>query len=257
MWVKACSGSDSIPLPEMVKSLAFSLGIDASEPKSQVCSSLKEVSLEDKESLKKTAYNRQKIRTAMNNLTPQDINDGRTEIYCKNITGDTDPLKYADGSLAVYTDNNKNTWCFTASDFSSLLENPINPVTKQPLPEYFVRHIINSLNVFKIAGVRPREIMSFPEAIDKLEEKDRITNKNTDYVIEVVSDLGKIRGVHPTVLRSTKPDMMHTILQTINMDQDYIERLPRSLQFATFCKAMYAFAKNTTSENLDILFSYF
>lgn len=254
LWIKACSGSNSIPLPEMVKSLAFSLGLDANDPKPQVCKSLKETSLQDSSTLKTAAYNRQTTRTALNNLSPDDIAKGKNTITCKNITGDNDPLKYADGSLAVYTDSMKNTWCFTAPDFEKLLESPVNPVTNQPLPEHFVKHIRSSLNTFKTAGVRPRGIIPYSAAVDKLSEKDKINNMNTDYVITSVSELGMIRGIHSTYLRNVKPDRMHFILKGINMDQDYLDNLPRTLQFSTFCKALYIFAKYSTREEIDAVF---
>jgi hypothetical protein len=255
-WIKSCSGSSNIPLPEMVKSLAFSLGIDATNPKPEVCASLKDISLQNSRVLKDAAYNRQKIRTALNNLSAEDMANGETSITCKNITGDKDPLKYVDGSLAVYTDSNKNTWCFTAPDFEKLLETPINPVSGQPLPEYFIKYLSNSLETFQKAGIRPYGIIPFDEALDKLKEQDKINNTNIDYVISTISDLGKIRGVHPSYLRNTKLETMHIILKTIDMDQDYLGSLSRTLQFNTFCKALYAYVKRSRREDIDIIFEF-
>lgn len=254
MWVKACSGSVNVPLPEMVKALAFSLNIDASNSKQEVCSSLNNISRVNPSELKKAATVRQNNRIASESLSPSDFASGKREIFCKNVTNASEnPLRFADASLAVYTDTSKNTWCFAVSDFNNLIETPFNPITNEKLPDTFVMHMRNSIDMFKRAGVTPRRIIPFDTAVDKLNEKDKITNSNTDFIIETVLRLGQTRGLYEQVFRNLNVSMMHYTLDNIKMDQDYLDLLSQSHRFATFCKAVYLYVK-MNPDNIDMVF---
>lgn len=262
LWAKTCSSSEVVPLPEMVKALAISLNIDASAPKKEVCMNLRNLNkksstTESEDNIKRAAIKRQKNRATGELFGASDYTSGTPDVYCKNMSNfENNPFDYGDASLAYYKDKNKNVWCFVASDYENILTNPVNPVTKEPLPAYFIQKIQKSMDIFKTAGVSVRKVVPYGDALKNLKKNDTITNNSTMDAIETVLRLAQTRGIYGEILRNTTTEKMNYTLSVINMDQDYLPMLQtQSHKFATFCKAMYIYFKKNP-ESITEVFNY-
>lgn len=240
LWIKACSSSANIPLPEMVKDLAFSLNIDISKDKPEICSNIAEISKSDAANVKNSAISRQKNRVASDLHNVYDYAAGKTDVYCKNSSSiNGNPFEYNDDSLVYYTDKSKSTWCFTPNDFENVLSNQVNPYTGNPIPDNILMKIQSKLTYINSLGINPRKVIPIGEALQVLTKSDVITNLNTEYINETIIRLAEARGIYDYTLKKLEPYRLHYLLNIINMDQDYLEQLSNSHRFATFCKAMY------------------
>ena len=248
LWIKSCSASDSVPLPEEVKNLSYSANIDITKSKSSVCSAISELTRQNPDTIVEAAISRQRQRMTVDVKSNIDYASGKTEVMCKNFTpANGNPFEYNDTSLAYYTDSHKNTWCFVTSDFENILKNPYNPKTGEKLPAYFTERIQNSLNTFKSVGISPKNITPIGKAIRDFNKPDSITNVSTNFINETIMRLVQIRGIYEERFKEISLENMNYILSIIGMEQDYLIRLSQSHRFATFCKALYVIFKNDPS----------
>lgn len=244
LWIKSCSSSANVPLPDMVKSLAFSLNIDASASKPEVCAELEDAVSQNPQILKDASIARQRNRIAVDVHGPSDYATGRTEVNCKNaalINGN--PFEYNDASLAYYVDSNKNLWCYTAPEFESIVSNPVNPQTGKPVPQHVINKMQNSLNLFKKLNVSPNKIVPVGEAIKHLNRPDTINSLHTEYINETIIRLVQTRGIYAEAFKNIPLEKTQYLLTRINMDQDYLASLTVTHRFATMCKALYLYFK--------------
>lgn len=255
LWVKSCSASAEVPLPEMVKTLAYSLNIDTSKDKSSICADLSKAADQSPETLKIAAINRQKNRIAAEVHGPTDYATGRTEIKCKNYSSiNGNPFEYNDSSLAHYVDSNRNLWCFVAPDFENLVSNPVNPTTGEPLPGYVISKMRNSLDFFRAVGVSPDRVVPLGEAANFLQKPDTINNANSDKINSNIINIGQLKGIYPAFLKNITTDKIMTVLELVNMQQDYIGSLTHHHQFSTMCRALYIYFKKYP-ESVDPIFT--
>ncbi len=252
-WEKACAGSDNVPLPEFVKSLAFSMNIDISLPKSEVCDSIRQIVSDNEEEVIDAAVTRHKDKAAAELRNINDYTKGKNDVYCQNIpASDGNPFEYNDLALAYYTDKQDRTWCFIARDYDNLILNPVNPKTGEPLPRKLISKMRRSLETFEDLGIPPKEITRISESLVNIKKDDKISNERTDFIVDSIIRIGASRGIFPEFLRRTPTIKMMEILDEINMRQDYLPLLPQTHQFATFCRALYYFFKSDMNAIGDI-----
>lgn len=251
LWQKACSGSDNIPLPTMVNALAASLNIDPSKDKAEVCSDLRSLASIDFNKLSGMELERQREQLRLSQPVTSRMNKKNT-VFCKNAS-DIDPLRYTDNTLMFYTDKNSDSWCFSAGDFEELIRNPVNPITKEPLPPKVISHMADKMNLFQLVGINPGSLKTYDESLKELYKKDTISNIRTSEAIGIVINLGTTRGITEARFKSVPYSKMIYVLDTINLSQDYFGTLPRDYQFAVFCKLLYYHFKKYPDTLDDIL----
>jgi len=252
-WEKACAGSDNVPLPEFVKTLAFSMNIDISLPKSEVCDSIRQIVSDNEEEVIDAAVTRHKDKAAAELRNINDYTKGKNDVYCQNIpASDGNPFEYNDLALAYYTDKQDRTWCFIARDYDNLILNPVNPKTGEPLPRKLISKMRRSLETFEDLGIPPKEITRISESLVNIKKDDKISNERTDFIVDSIIRIGASRGIFPEFLRRTPTIKMMEILDEINMRQDYLGLLTQTHQFATFCRALYYFFKSDMNAIGDI-----
>jgi len=251
LWQKACSSSDKVPLPAVVKSLATALNIDPEKDKPEVCSELRNLASIDFTKLSELEFERQKERLKTT-LPVKERLEKKPKVFCKNAN-EINPLHYTDNTLAFYTDKNNNSWCFTASDFEELIRNPVNPITNEELPIKVVQHIMNKVNMFKSTGINPALLKPYGESLKDLYKKDTISNVKTVEAINTIINLGTTRGILEARFRSVPYAKMVYVLDYIKMSQDYLQVLPSDFQFAVFCKVLLLYFKKNPETLDDIL----
>lgn len=252
-WEKACAGSDKVPLPEFVKNLAFSMNIDISLPKSEVCDSIRQIVNDEEDEVVDAAVTRHKDKAAAELRNINDYTKGKSDVYCQNIpTSEGNPFEYNDLALSYYTDKQDRTWCFIARDYDNLILNPVNPKTGEPLPRKLISKMRRSLETFEDLGIPPKEITRISEALVNIKKDDKISNERTDFIVDSIIRIGASRGIFPEFLRRTPTMKMMEILDEIEMRQDYLPLLTQTHQFATFCRALYYFFKSDMSAIADI-----
>lgn len=254
LWVKACSASDKVPLPEVIRDLAYSMNIDMTGGKMEICNAIADTVRQNPSVLKEAAVTRQRNLVSANVHSAADYAKGKTDVLCRNAgTINGNPFEYNDASLAYYTDESSNVWCFTSSEFENLIVNPVNPHTGKPLPNYLINRMQGSLGIFKSLGISPQRVVPISEAISSINKSDSINNVTTEFVNETIIRLSQTRGIFEDVLRKISLDRMERVLSYINMEQDYLPLLTQSHRFATFCKALYLFFKKNPDSVTEIL----
>lgn len=257
LWVKSCSSSRNIPLPEMVKNLAFSLNIDINREKPQICSDLETVANRNPDTFIENVIERQKSRAAVELKNTSEYMLSKNNIMCKNpALIDKNPFEYNDSSLVYYNDKYNNTWCFTADDFENLLSNPVNPYSNEKLPSYVINKMNNSLQTFKILGVAPNQIIPASQALTHLNKPDVISDKHTKFINDTVIRLAQTRGFFESEIKGFGFRKMNRILSEINMEQDYLMYLTESHRFATFCRVIYYKFKEDP-DSIDFILNLF
>jgi phage pi2 protein 07 len=251
LWQKACSGSDKVPLPTIVKSLATSLNIDVEKEKPEICSELRSLAGIDFSKLSDLEFERQKEKLKLS-LPLKERLEKKPKVSCKNVS-EINPLLYTDNTLAFYTDKNNDSWCFTASDFEEIIRNPVNPITNEELPMKVVQHMMNKLAIFKNTGINPTFLKPYGESLKDLYKKDTISNIKTAEAINTVINLGTTRGILEARFRAIPYAKMIYILDYIKMSQDYMQILPADFQFAVFCKVVLLYFKKNPETLDDIL----
>jgi hypothetical protein len=257
LWKKACSASDTFPLPSIVNELAMSLNIinssDEKITKSEVCSRFYETTHINKEVYVDANKNRQRQRMDVELKgavrAARDFESGFSSYRCSNtdVAINGDPLDYSDDSLVYYTDKDKKTWCFTPNTYNELLKKQVNYYTNERIPKSALVKMSNIITFMKSLSIEPSKIVSVSKAIEKLNLPDAITNEHTDVSINFVKNTTAIRGIMPQELDNLKFSNIIGVLELIQINPDYLYdkslNLPYFLVFATLCKALHIFAQ--------------
>jgi hypothetical protein len=239
LWIKTCSSSERIPLPDMVLSLASSLNIDIRQDKPKICSALEETYKFDIEVLKDAAINRQKSKIGSTLQGPADFAVGNTEVMCENTGVNGSFFEYNDLSLAYYRDDSKKLWCFTVHDFENLIAKPVNPYTNKQLPNYVLNKMVSSLSILRDLDVKPSMIKPFGKSLEELHTNDKISNKESEKINTIIMNLLQNQGLYPQMVKTMSVEKFNEILSMFNMNQDYLGLLTDSHRFTTFCRALY------------------
>jgi hypothetical protein len=245
-WVKSCSGSESIPLPSIVKELAYSLDIDLTKSKSEICQDLNTISKQDPEAVIDAVKKQQSHKMSGDLFSVNDYIKNKKTTKCSNAASiNGDPLEYAKDSLVYYKDKNEQTWCFTPNTFIDKIQNPINDYNQETLPRHVVSKMINVVSFMEQLNINPKHVVPISSAIKRLNEEDKISDKASNRVIEYVIHYANNEGLFKRDLQALNVEQMYYILNQINYTQDYLEMLTYSHRFITFCKALYnLFKKN-------------
>lgn len=253
-WVKSCSGSESIPLPTIVKELAYSLDIDLTKSKTEICNNLNNISRQDSDTIINAAKKHQENKMSGELLNVKDYVKGRKEVKCVNAPAiNGDPLEYANDSLVYYKDKNNQTWCFTPNVFVDKINQPFNDYNQEPLPRHVVVKMINVVSFLEQLNINPKHIVPIGKAIDRLNEEDSISDKASNRVIEYVVHYANNEGLYKRDLQALNIEQMYNILEMINYTQDYLEMLSYSHRFITFCKALYNFIKKNPDNTESLM----
>jgi hypothetical protein len=253
-WVKSCSGSESVPLPTIVKELAYSLDIDLTKSKTEICNNLNNLSRQNPDAIVNAATTRQENKMSGELLNVKDYVKGRKEVKCVNAPSiNGDPLEYANDSLVYYKDKSNQTWCFTPNVFIDKINQPFNDYNQEPLPRHVVAKMISVVSFLEQLNINPKHIVPIGKALDRLNEEDSISDKASNRVIEYVVHYANNEGVYKRDLQALNIEQMYNILEMIDYTQDYLEMLTYSHRFITFCKALYNFLKKNPENNEPLM----
>ena len=249
LWVKACSASDSVPLPNMVKELAMSLNIlnpssqsifgrgtesgqekkseNLESSKSEICARLNEVSRMNEEVYINSNKERQRGRMNLEAKgvirNAKDFESGSSSFKCSNdLPLNGDPLDYSDDSLVYYTDENNKIWCFTPNIYEDLIKSGVNIYTNKPIPRKVVIKMKNVLKFMDSLNIDPKKIVRVSNAVDRLNAADMISNEHTDISINFVEATAAARGILPQQLKDLSPRRIYEVMKYIGFDIDYI-----------------------------------
>lgn len=252
-WRKVCAGDKGGSIPDSLKSLAFNLNIESVGTKDNLCRELENYSEADPESLKSATILRQKARIGAAVSTISDFVVGTTpNVSCQNKTVlQADPFEYGDASMSYYRDGQGAVWCFLSNMYESLLKNPVNPHTTQPLPVGFQNQIRSHLDILQRLGISPSNPVTVASAIDDLSKKDEVSGKESEFIVNTILQTSTVAGIDPARIKSLDPSQMNQILSTIGMDQDVLMYITPDRQavmtsqhqLITFCRAAYHMIK--------------
>jgi hypothetical protein len=244
-WKKVCFGAMSSPVPDTLKSMAFALGLDIGVSKETLCQELRKLSQADPEAIKDAAIARQRARvsSAVSNLHDYIAGTAPT-IACTNKTPmQEDPFLYNDAQMAFYKDQRDHVWCFTSDTYQALLAKPINPYTKEPLPETFQTQLRSQIETLRLLGIPMANPKSAAAALDSLKKPDELSNTESDFIVQTIVKAAAASALTEEKLRTLSPSQMNSVLKGIEMTQGYLAALSPNHQFITFCRAAYASIK--------------
>jgi len=252
MWIKSCSASENVPLPEVVKELAFSLNLVEEgmenfkgNNKVKICNNLEKINKLNADQIIQANSNIQEDYMSSEMYNISDYAKNTNKVKCSNpINGN--PLDYHKNTLVHYRDENNKIWCFTPNVFENLITEPVNMYNNKKIPLSVVNKMQHITMFLKRLGIDPKNITTVSKAVDKLKAPDAITNDNTNKAINFVINAGQIRGVYKDDLLKMPVELMIQIMSMINYDQDYLPVLTPSHRLATFCKAIYVYYNKYT-----------
>ncbi len=248
-WKKVCAGPSTAAVPDSLRTLAFTIGLDSGASKERLCASLLSLSEADVVSLKNAAILRQKARAGSEVSTISEFISGSVpSVSCSNKTVlQQDPFEYNDAYMTFYKDNGGQVWCFTSNMYESLLATPVNPYTSEPLPERFQSQIRTHLDLLRRLGISPSNPMAVTTAIDSLSKPDDVSGTESAYIVDTILQSARVAGIDSARIQRLTPAQMNTVLATIGMDRAELTLkgadgryvMTPDHQFITFCRAAY------------------
>lgn len=249
LWRKVCAGPMTGPLPDRIKALSFSLNIDQSASKKQTCDELVKLSEADAATLKNAAILRQQARVGSQVSSVSDFVSGAVPaVTCQNKTVlQHDPFEYNDAAMSFYKDDQGAVWCFTSNMYESLLNTPINPHTRKPLPPSFQAQLRAHLDILRRLGISPSNPIPVSTAIDNLTKNDDVSGEESGYIVDTILQSAKVAGIDPNRIRRLTGPQMNQILSTVKMEQPSIVAvdsdnryfMTADHQLITFSRAAY------------------
>ena len=246
---KTGPGALAAIVPDTLRTLAFTVGLDLTASKATLCSDLATISAADAASLKNAAILRQKARVGAGVSTISEFIAGSVPaVACANRTAlQTDPFEYNDAYMTFYKDVHGQVWCFTSNMYESLLSTPVNPHTSEPLPERFQAQLRAQLDILRRLGISPTTPVPIGSAIDALSTPDDVSSTESKFIADTIVQAAGVAGIDEAKLRRLTPAQMNQALTTINMERSEItlvdaEKRPvltPEHRFITFARAVY------------------
>lgn len=239
-WQKTCKVADSQPSDEL-KLLAFSLNIDPTSSKDDICQSLSTLSKADPKALKDAAIRRQMTRISADLTSIEDfvVRPDLQKYLCRNRSlSEHNPYDYSDIDIAYYKDEGGAVWCFTSDQFDGLKENKTNPYTNERLPDKFMIDVTLQRNMVKRLGITTTDTKTYSEAIDDLSRKDVVSDRNTIQIVKSFLSIAEVNGVDLPDLEQLDQRKMTAILRSMDCDID-LRPLSLSHARATFYRVGY------------------
>jgi len=235
-WKKSCEisnakGDASQRLLQLAKALQYDGGVGINE----VCSFIKKVSDTDQQKILVGAIVRQKERISVNNSSPGDYINNKPIGVCYNAAVSGDEIyEYSDFDLATYKDNEGHIYCFTRDLFPILLQEKVNPYSKQPLPPSFIESLARQQQMLMNLGMMgPPETLG--SGLKRLGAPDVISNDiDISYKNEFLA-LGRKYGINDEVLLSIAPPVTTTLLSNLGYETDMSGLIPEH-QYVTFVR---------------------
>ena len=243
-WYKSCMGinrSQDRQIPDSLRRLAVSLGIDVTASSETICNMFSSYDLNSAESLKNAAIVRQKARIGATVSTVSSFIEGTVPpVVCRNTTAlGNDPMDYADATMAFYKDDKDQLWCYTSDMFPQLIKNKTNPTIQTRLPDTFIIQMEEQLRILKQMGVDSAPPISFSDALDSLKLPDKIDDKDSQSVLSTINRAFEAEGISVERVRLLSAEEMNTILNTVDMHQNDLDRLTDEHRYITFAQALY------------------
>ncbi len=193
---------DSSRIPDRLKQLAFSLNLNTSS-KTAICNHIDHLSKSNRNTVVAAAQKRQQTRMRTDTSSIDDFMNNEDTNYpiCRNqALLEHELYDYNDLDLAYYKDDQGVIWCFPSEMYQNLLLDGKNPYNMTILPEKFkenIRYRLTMLdkqtNIINPRGVGLYNVykpMTFTEALDNLNEPDKITDKYSQQALDAFFYLG-------------------------------------------------------------------
>lgn len=243
-WKKACEYSSRADANQRLIQLAKALQYNGGNTSQEVCTFIKKVSESDQQRILQSAVTRQKERIAILNSSPSDFINSKPSGVCHNATISGDEIyEYSDLDLITYKDSHGNIYCFTRDLFPILLQDKINPYTKEPLPSSFLEALAKQQAILTNLGMQgPPETLG--HSLKRLHANDEITDAIDNSYIEDFLKLGRLNGLNDEALLSLAPPLTTTMLNNLGYNV-IMEPLVPKHQYVTFVRTFMEDYKET------------
>lgn len=234
-WKKACEYPSRADANQRLIQLAKALQYNGGSSSQEVCTFIKNLSEADQHKIVQSAVTRQKERIAIMNSSPSDYINSKPSGICynTNVSGD-EIYEYSDLDLITYKDSHGNIYCFTRDLFPILLQDKINPYTKESLPPSFLDSLAKQQAILLNLGMQgPPETLG--HSLKRLHANDEITETIDNAYIEDFLKLGRLNGLSDEALLSLKPPLTTTYLNNLGYNVVMDPLVPRH-QYITFVR---------------------
>ena len=254
-WSKICSGSLNARVPDSLKQLAFSLGLDRDQPKEKLCSDLRRIDSVDVSKVREAAIKKQRDRIS---VVSQYFGDEKTYDRCSNsseLDGKPIPEEYNDVFMSFYRDG-PDVFCYTSVDYKDMIATGKDLSRDKQLPEDYIRQLKSHLDIIKSLDLNPANPISIPQAVDILKKNDNINMENTDFASNTIIKIIEAEKLSVVNTENVQTGQLNNVLNSISIYQDLLPRLQPSHQVATFYQAVYFVLRQEPSKTSLFLNSY-
>jgi len=236
LWKKICSGNVNIELPNSLKKLAFSLGLNPSDDKTTLCSEFDRITMADFDTLRENAISRQRQRISNSTSTISGLKtfSGCTNGQQSNII----PEEYNDANLFYYRDGD-NIFCYTSEMYETIISTKKDPITKKKLDSSTLNSLSCKLKQLQDMGLDPLEPLSISQAILQLNQEDVINSKETNFYSQSIKQIIMAQNYELFNINKINTNDLNKILQSIKMEQQLLPKLTPQHQLDTFYIAIY------------------
>lgn len=253
-WKKVCRSS-SQEIPQTFKILAVGLGLDPESSKKSICENIEEISQANPERLKEALVLKKRERLAselgkINEFITSGENGPMFMCHNKSLLS-VDVEDVAEIDVDSYRDDQGKIWCFTSDMFLDLLESRVNPYTTNPLPQGFLDKL--NLHVKKLSQLGldrlGRDLITFSASLKKLTEADKVTNEETDRIIDAFMRIAQMYGLNSDSLQDLDRSRMEQVLRLMGINIS-LKQLTINHSFITFVRIlMYRIKDDVNSPN--------
>lgn len=217
-WKKACANMSGSISPDL-RELAISLGLDYHMDKETICTELSSIQkLDNIEKYNQAIMRREELRMAATLGQPEDFLDGKIPTFACRNKGvlPYNPTEINALDISYFRDTRGAIWCIPSSSFDDVLQRKINPYTSEALPQDFLITVKAKKDVLEELGLKPanRAVMTYPEAIKKIQTVDGISNDMSEKVLAGFIQICIVNGVPEVRIRNLTPQEITQILRS-------------------------------------------
>jgi hypothetical protein len=255
-WNKICNSSASSRVPDSLKKLAFTLGLDRDQSKEDLCSKLaglNNLAAADINKIKQASIARQR---ELISLLSQSVGEEKTYATCLNNKGDESiPEEYNDVYMSFYREG-PNVYCYTSNEYKDMISTGKDLTTGRPLPATYITKIKSQLDILKSLGLDPSQPVTITQAALSLADVDSITMQQTDFASNTIIKILEAEKMPILDIQNISPERLNNILDSLSIYQDLLPRFQPSHQIATFYQAVYFVLRQEPAKTSLFLNSY-
>ncbi len=248
-WQKICRIEMKLPVSvderntikiDELTEMAFNLGLPMDSDRKSLCRELSQISIDNPSKLENAAIRRQVNRVAADVSIPEEYLKGVDQkgLLCRNRALDKlkgkNPYAYNDIDLAFYRSRDGAVWCYTSDEFSDLLSDQVNPITREKLPSKLLTEMKHKQNQTAAMGISPRDPANLPltyrEGLQKLHQVDTVNNKKNKRIEDSFFKMAEPYGVVKENVNKLTRDEAEFLLKELTEESN--KKIKRRVELA-------------------------